>query len=37
LPEAHVEAPTEASVLLAALLLKIGTYGFFRIVITSFS
>lgn len=28
--EAHVEAPTAASVLLAAILLKLGTYGFIR-------
>ena len=31
LPDAHVEAPTAISVLLAGLLLKIGGYGFFRI------
>ena len=37
LPEAHVEAPTEASVLLAALLLKIGTYGLYRIVLVPFT
>lgn len=30
LPEAHVEAPTIGSVLLAVLLLKIGTYGLIR-------
>lgn len=30
LPEAHVEAPTIGSVLLAVLLLKIGTYGLVR-------
>jgi len=30
LPKAHVEAPTTASMLLAALLLKFGTGGFFR-------
>ncbi len=30
LPDAHVEAPTAASVILAALLLKMGTYGFVR-------
>ncbi len=31
LPDAHVEAPTAISVLLAGLLLKIGGYGFFRV------
>ena len=30
LPEAHVEAPTIGSVLLAALLLKLGVYGLIR-------
>jgi len=31
LPDAHVEAPTGASVLLAAVLLKMGAYGFIRV------
>ncbi len=31
LPDAHVEAPTAASVILAGVLLKMGTYGFVRV------
>jgi len=34
LPDAHVEAPTAGSVILAGVLLKMGTYGFVRFSLT---
>ena len=37
LPEAHVEAPTPGSVILAGILLKLGTYAMFRFLVTFFS
>jgi NADH-quinone oxidoreductase subunit M len=33
LPDAHVEAPTGGSVVLAAITLKVGTYGFVRFIL----
>ncbi|MFP5518391.1 MAG: NuoM family protein [Bdellovibrionia bacterium] len=36
LPDAHVEAPTPGSVILAGVMLKMGTYGFMRWVIPLF-
>ncbi len=36
LPDAHVEAPTPGSVILAGVMLKMGTYGFLRWVIPLF-
>ena len=36
LPDAHVQAPTAGSVILAAVLLKMGTYGFLRFALPLF-
>jgi len=36
LPDAHTEAPTAGSILLAGVLLKMGTYGFYRFAMPMF-
>ena len=36
LPDAHVEAPTAVSVILAGVLLKMGTYGMLRVCLPMF-
>jgi NADH-quinone oxidoreductase subunit M len=36
LPDAHVEAPTAGSVILAAIMLKMGTFGFLRFAVPLF-
>lgn len=37
LPDAHVEAPTPGSVILAGVMLKMGSYGFLRFVLPMFA
>ena len=36
LPDAHVQAPTAGSMLLAGVMLKMGAYGFLRIAVSAF-
>ena len=36
LPDAHVEAPTAGSVILAGVMLKMGAYGFLRFALPFF-
>ena len=36
LPDAHVQAPTSGSVILAGVLLKLGAYGFIRLSLPFF-
>lgn len=36
LPEAHVEAPTPGSVILAGILLKLGSYAMLRLLLNFF-
>lgn len=36
LPDAHVQAPTAGSMLLAGVMLKMGAYGFLRVAVTIF-
>ena len=36
LPEAHVEAPTPGSVILAGILLKLGSYAMLRLLLVFF-
>ena len=37
LPDAHVEAPTAGSVVLASIMLKLGTFGFIRLAVPLFA